>query len=250
VNRNDFFADSQADISVASGTLGTLDGTCNFWGQSSGPGAGQVDGSVTTSPFLSTGNLAGPCPATVPAAPHPVAAVPLNQAAKVNWVPRSDGGLGITGFVVTPYIGATAQAAHVFNTSATTVVITGLKNGTGYTFKIAETNAIGTGPQSPATGMTIAGAPGKPGNPSVTNGTPGVLKVAFKAPMNNGAAITNFTATCTSSDGGVTRSRSKAAGSPIGVNALTVGKHYTCTAFATNSRGKGPRSNPSAAKVA
>jgi hypothetical protein len=48
----------------------------------------------------------------------------------------------------------------------------------------------------------------------------------------------------------VTRTRSKAAGSPIGVNALTVGKSYTCTVFATNSRGKGPRSDPSAAKTA
>ena len=92
--------------------------------------------------------------------------------------------------------------------------------------------------------------PGKPAVATVTNGNPGVLKVAFKAPMNNGAAITNFTAVCASSNGGVTKSRSKASGSPIGVNGLTVGKTYTCRVFATNSRGNGPWSDPSAAKTA
>jgi Fibronectin type III domain len=185
-------------------------------------------------------------PGNKPAAPRPVAAVPLNHGAKVNWVAQGNGGSPITGYVVTPYIGGTAKSPHVFNSTATSEVITGLTNKTAYTFKISAKNALGIGAPSPATAVIIAGAPGKPGKVTATKGNTGVLKVAFNAPKNNGAAITNFTATCTSKSGGVTRSRSKATGSPIGVSGLTVGKTYRCTVFATNGRGKGATSDASA----
>src|SRR5205085_2094644 len=49
---------TDAGISVATGTTGTLDGTCNWWGQTGGPAPAQQEGSVTTSPFLRGSNLA------------------------------------------------------------------------------------------------------------------------------------------------------------------------------------------------
>jgi hypothetical protein len=64
--------------------------------------------------------------------------------------------------------------------------------------------------------------------------------------MNNGAAITSYTVTCASSNGGVTKTQTGTA-SPITVTGLTAGKSYTCRVSATNSRGTGPLSNPSAA---
>ena len=57
----------------------------------------------------------------------------------MNWTAPSNGGSAITSYTITPYVGTTAQA---------TTTITGLTNGTTYTFKISATNAIGTGPQS------------------------------------------------------------------------------------------------------
>ena len=182
----------------------------------------------------------------------PAGAVPVNNGARVNWKGASvpAGGSAITGYVVTPYLGSVAQPAHAFNSTATTQTITGLTNGTAYTFKVASTNAAGTGPQSRASAKATAGAPGKPGVPTVTKVRSGVLKVAYKAPMNNGAVIRTFTATCTSSNGGVTRARSHKGTAPIGVKNLTVGKSYTCTVFATNRRGNGPRSNASSAVTA
>ncbi|MDQ1380229.1 MAG: hypothetical protein QOJ71_948, partial [Actinomycetota bacterium] len=46
------------------------------------------------------------------------------------------------------YVGTTAQPARTFNSTATTQTITGLTNSTTYTFRIAATNARGTGPTS------------------------------------------------------------------------------------------------------
>jgi len=48
-------------------------------------------------------------------------------------------------------------------------------------------------------------------------------KSGFRAPANNGAAISRYNATCTSSNGGVTETKTGAVG-PIKVTALTAGK--------------------------
>jgi hypothetical protein len=62
------------------------------------------------------------------------------------------------------------------------------------------------------------------------------IRVAFVAPANGGSAITGYTATCTSSDGGAAGIAS-AASSPVLVRNLTNGKLYTCTVHATNAEG-------------
>jgi nitrous oxidase accessory protein NosD len=249
VNRNNIAtSNSSAGISLASGTVGTLNGTCNWWGQTGGPIAGQVQGSVTTSPFLRVSNLAAPCPATVPSAPQAAFAVPFNDhGAKVVWtVPASNGGAPITGYKITPYAAGVAQPAIVFNSTATTQQISGLTDGASYRFTVAARNVVGFGPPSAQSPAMIAGAPGQPGVPTVVRTSSGKLKNTFAAPMNNGAAITSYTVTCASSNGGVTKTQTGTA-SPITVTALTPGKSYTCRVSATNSRGTGPLSNPSAA---
>lgn len=87
--------------------------------------------------------------ATVPAAPAAPTAVPGNTTATVSWAAPANGGSPITGYVVTPYIAGVAQAATTVGNVLTTS-ITGLTNGTAYTFKVAAINAVGTGPQSAA----------------------------------------------------------------------------------------------------
>ena len=46
--------------------------------------------------------------------------------------PAANGGFVVTGYVVTPYVGATAGAPRVFTSTAGSQVITGLANGTAY----------------------------------------------------------------------------------------------------------------------
>ena len=184
-------------------------------------------------------------PPTVPGAPRSVYAVPGNAKAKLTWrPPASDGRSAITGYVVTPVKNGSAQAARVFNSTKTSQVITGLTNGAPYRFRVAARNAVGTGATASSGGIRV-GAPGAPPMPTVSRPASGSLKVKFTAPSGNGAPITSFTATCSSSDGGASGSKSRS-NNPITVTGLTAGKTYRCRVAATNSRGTGLRSAPSA----
>jgi len=86
-----------------------------------------------------------------------------------------------------------------------------------------------TPPGAPTCGAPIAGV--------------GTALIAFVAPGSNGGApITGYTATCVSSDGGVSGTGSGAS-SPISVSSLTAQKTYSCTVSATNGAGTGPNSS-------
>jgi hypothetical protein len=184
-----------------------------------------------------------------PSAPRSVASVPGNGSAIVSWrAPTSNGGSAITGYLVTPYLGSVARPVRTFNSTKTTATVTGLQNGKVYRFEVAARNAIGTGAWSPKSGPVTVGAPGKPGNVTA-KAVSGSLRVTFTKPASNGAAIKSYTATCASSNGGTTKSKTRP-GSPVSVTGVTHGRTYRCRVVATNSRGTGPRSLPSGAVVA
>jgi hypothetical protein len=87
---------------------------------------------------------------SVPGQPTGVSASPANASATVSWTPPSnDGGTPITGYTITPYIGSTAQTPFTVNDdSASSAILSGLTNGTAYTFTVAATNGAGSGPPS------------------------------------------------------------------------------------------------------
>ena len=85
--------------------------------------------------------------ATVPGAPTSVSAVAGDAQATVSFAaPASDGGAAITSYTVTPFIGATAQPSTIG--AGSPVTVTGLTNGTTYTFTVTATNSVGSGPAS------------------------------------------------------------------------------------------------------
>ena len=84
-----------------------------------------------------------------PIAPSDVIALSLSGAVALSWqAPASTNGGPITGYIVTPYIGDGALAAHQFNSRTTHQTISRLQSGTIYSFKVSAENIYGVGPRS------------------------------------------------------------------------------------------------------
>jgi hypothetical protein len=95
----------------------------------------------------------------LPGAPRHVSARARNASAVVKWrAPASNGGSHITGYVITPYIAGTAQTPVTVG-KVTRYLVTGLTNGTAYTFTVAAINANGTGPASAPSNSVTPFAP-------------------------------------------------------------------------------------------
>src|SRR5215468_311026 len=156
---------------------------------------------------------------SAPSAPTGVTATAGNGSATVSWTaPSNNGGSTITSYTVTPFIGSTAQTPKTVTGSppATSTTVSGLTNGTSYTFTVTATNATGTSPAS------------SPSNAVTPNNLPG--------------APTGVTATA--GNGSVTVTGSPPATSTT-VSGLTNGTSYTFTVTAANANGAGPASSPS-----
>ena len=79
--------------------------------------------------------------AQVPDAPGEITAVAGNAEASVTWVaPASSGGATITAYTVTSFPGG----AQCTTEGATSCTVSGLSNGTAYTFTVTATNSAGT----------------------------------------------------------------------------------------------------------
>ena len=181
---------------------------------------------------------------TVPSAPLTLTQAPGNGSAVVSWAPPLTGASCIAGYVVTPYLGSVAELAVLIPGHGTTTVVSGLVNGLTYTFTVTAENGLVEGPPSVMSGAVTVGAPAATTVAHIARVAKGALRISFGAPRNNGSPITKYTATCTSGNGGVTKSKSARTG-PVTVSGLTPGKSYTCTVNATNARGTGPASHPS-----
>jgi hypothetical protein len=107
------------------------------------------------------------------------------------------------------------------------------------------TNAGVTTSLAPTT--TIAGAPGVPTAVSAALSGGTTALVSYTAPSVVGSsAISTYRATCTSSNGGPTRTSTSRA-NPMPVYVLGFAKSYTCTVAAKNQSGFSPESAASAA---
>ena len=105
---------------------------------------------VGTGPASAPSNAVTPAGATAPAAPTGASALPGSGSATVSWTAPANGGSPITLYTVTPFVGAAAQAPTIVSGSppATTALVSGLTNGTTYTFTVTATNTVGTSPPS------------------------------------------------------------------------------------------------------
>ena len=122
----------------------------------------------------------------IPGVTTTVTAIPGNAQATVSFAaPASDGGSPITGYTVTsnPAGGVDSNAGS----TALTHTITGLNNGTSYTFTVTATNSIGTGAVSVESNTVI------PNKASQTIGA-----ISFLPTTLNVGGTTTVSATATS----------------------------------------------------
>lgn len=181
-----------------------------------------------------------------PQPPTAVSAVAGTGQATVSFTPpTNNGGLPVTGYTVTASPGGQTATG-----SASPIAVTGLTNGTSYTFTVVATNAVGnstqSAPSSPVTPSTVPGAPTLSGGGGNT-----VANLTWQPPTNNGGAtVTGYNVYQGTAPGG--ESSTPVNASPLIttdyiVSGLTNGTTYYFTVKAINANGAGPASNEVAA---
>jgi hypothetical protein len=163
-----------------------------------------------------------------------------DSSATVAFTAPSDTG----GQAISSYI-ATSTPGNITGTSTNSpITVTGLINGTSYTFKVAAINPSGTGSESASSNTVIPSAIALPSAPTIgvaTDTSSTSATVSFTAPSNDGGSpIISYTAV--SSPSGITSTVNQSGSGTITVTGLTLGTSYTFTVFATNIMGNSPSS--------
>ena len=178
-------------------------------------------------------------PAAKPGAPTVTGSTP--SAGRVNVAftpPASNGGSPITSYTA-QCVSTDGGVTKSQDKTTSPMLVNNLSAGKHYHCRVRATNAVGVGPYSAYGATVLIPAAVVPGAPTVTSSTPsaGAVSVAFNPPANNGGSpITSYVASCVSTDGGATKSKTGTA-SPLQVIALTSGKHYHCRVRAINAVG-------------
>lgn len=185
-----------------------------------------------------SGGSTNATPLSVPGPPQNATATASNAQVEVSWaVPAYDGGAAITGYTVTAFPGGQSCST----TTATACTVTGLANGTLYSFLVLANNSVGSSDATEVTATPFT----SPDAPSGVTGVAGngAVTVSWLAPTSDGgAAITGYTVTA--SPGGGTCATT--GDTSCTITGLTNGTSYTFTVTATNDGGSSSASDPSA----
>ena len=192
-----------------------------------------------------------PSAASPPSAPTGVSATAADSSAVLSWTAPYDNGGPITSYKITPFVGSTAQTPTVTGSNQTNATVTGLSNGTTYTFTVQAINSAGTSVASAPSG-SVTPAPGTaPGAPIGVAASPasGQAQVSWSAPASNGGStITKYTVTPFQGTTALTNTVVTGNPAPTTANVagLSNGAAYTFTVKATNGAAPGPASAASA----
>lgn len=214
------------------------------------------DGSIETTGSESVQSAAA-TPFTKPEKPDVPTAV-LNSttstSADISWSAPASNGETIDGYTVKIFdkAGTTEATGPIGCTTATlSCTVTGLTNGSAYTFKVSARNDGGDSPYSNASAMfTVVSL--KPTNVSTSKTVSGgvaTIEVTWGEPSPNSEPITSYTVSA--SDGSNTATKTWSTGElKVSFTAntsgadLVLGKNYSITVKATNAGGDSASSDP------
>ncbi len=173
-------------------------------------------------------------PSTTPGAPQSFTATRGDEEAALSWTaPASNGGAAISKYQYQQGSGAWTDITG--GGSATSVTVTGLTNGTAYTFKLRAINVAGFGPSASAT-VTPAAVPGLPGSFTATRGDTQAT-LSWTAAASNGATISKYQ--FKQDAGAWTDVSGGSSATSHTVTGLTNGTEYTFKVRAVNNVGNG-----------
>jgi len=170
-----------------------------------------------------------------------------SQVALTWTVPASNGGSAITDYVVEyqPSGGSWTTFADGTSTS-TSATVTGLTNGTSYSFRVSAVNSAGTASASSSVTVTAGALPGAPTTVRVLAGAR-QISASWTAPANNGGSdISDYVVqyctggSCTTFSDGTSTTTSAV------ITGLTNGTAYTVKVAAVTAVGQGDYSTASA----
>jgi intracellular multiplication protein IcmE len=172
-----------------------------------------------------------------PGAPVVSSITPLNNSCSVTFATPVENGSPITTYLYSLDGGNTLTNT---GSSSTTILITGLVNGTTYNIQFIAVNAIGNSPLSIA--KSVIPIYDVPSAPTITKVTPGIKSatVSFTAATPNGSSVKAY---YYSVDNGDTLINANKLTSSIVISNLTSFLTYTITLYAENDVGYSVASN-------
>jgi uncharacterized repeat protein (TIGR01451 family) len=172
-------------------------------------------------------------PFSLPGQPTITSVSARDSGAALSWTAPANGGSPITSYIVTPFIGNTAQTPQTFAGAGTAQTVTGLTPGTTYTFTVTATNAGGAGPPSARSTSVVPNA-----SPSLSNPAPPAGEVG--AAYSDALTVTDGTSpfAWSVSAGTLPPGLALAAGTGLLSGAPTAAGSFTFTVKVTDASGQ------------